>query len=935
MSTKNVTLKEKVNGASGNVLFPATTTPNVYDSAKSQALSQTLVNAPDYEALGFAKFSTATAYNAGDKVYKDNGLYRFIADKTAGEWDVAKVEPWSIEQEIEEVDDAIRSLIPAQASEDNKLADKAYVNDKVSTDTATFRGTFNLVSDLELTTEATQGQIATALGTAISGEDKNDYAFVQIPTSDATPTEIARIDRYKYTGLQWAFEYSLNNSGFTAEQWAAINSGITSSLVTAFGAKYDKPAGGIPASDMNTSTFDDEPTAGSDNLVKSGGVAEEISKKLNILPSPSYEVGHFYYNGINKGDGVDWKCAIIPIDGVTHLLVKTSLYGNSNCCITDASDNVLVSWERADLVNNLIDVDLSQYPSASKLYFSVRQKGGFVFEDAFVYGTKPLASKDDVATIEEEISDINEEIYGIIPIDSELVAGLVTTSSAPNFVSGGSYRTTDFLPVNTGDKIVAKCAVGTSGYAITCYSSNTQSSYVAETGVVGVDGSTLNDYEINIPNGVNYIRVTTDSAITGFDGTIPITKYSNDGILPRIEKLEGEILGQTIILDKAVLINTKGGEQASGGKNYWSSDFIPVTSGQSLKINSLTGGSGALLVSFYTNNTQNSFAGHGLVGDGTLHKIVNIIVPNGVSYMRLCSSTGETGPHSADVFLNKDGERLLALENTVEYKTLLSFKRTSPRLPMVLFQMDMASAAYNPTILDYMNILSANGIKKSTYNVLPQFMGADAYKNFDVWMNEIYSKGNEIALHTDHSYAFNEDSSLTPEQIQAAMVDYLTRMKAKGYDVTGFIPLGANLKPSFKPIVQKFSSWMLSGTNADPADVNPLEPNVMDFICGLSTSLYAIKRVSLESMQDEYTEEKDAEILQVAKDVVDSTITNGGYVIFYAHTYNTTSGTTYTLRPGVLEPLCQYIKQKIDNMEIVTGNTNEMLEWYYTPRVGE
>ena len=250
MSTKNVTLKEKVNGVLGDTIFPATSTPNVYDPAKRQALSQTLVNTPDYETLGFAKFSTVRAYNIGDKVYKDNELYRFVSDKAAGEWDAAKVESWSIEQEIEEVDDAIRSLIPAQASADNKLADKAYVNDKVSTDTATFRGTFNLVTDLELTTEATQGQIATALGTAISGEDKNDYAFVQIPTSDATPTEIARIDRYKYTGLQWAFEYSLNNSGFTAEQWAAINSGITSSLVAAFGNKYDKPIGGIPKTDL-------------------------------------------------------------------------------------------------------------------------------------------------------------------------------------------------------------------------------------------------------------------------------------------------------------------------------------------------------------------------------------------------------------------------------------------------------------------------------------------------------------------------------------------------------------------------------------------------------------------------------------------------------------------------------------------------------------
>jgi hypothetical protein len=54
---------------------------------------------------------------------------------------------------------------------------------------------------------------------------------VQVPTSDATPTQIARVDRYKYNGAAWGFEYSLNNSGFTSAQWAALNSGITSGLV--------------------------------------------------------------------------------------------------------------------------------------------------------------------------------------------------------------------------------------------------------------------------------------------------------------------------------------------------------------------------------------------------------------------------------------------------------------------------------------------------------------------------------------------------------------------------------------------------------------------------------------------------------------------------------------------------------------------------------
>ena len=125
----------------------------------------------------------------------------------------------------------ITALIPSQASSSNQLADKAFVNSSIATATATFRGTYNLVTDLSLTTAATQQQIAAALATKMTVlsivPDTNDYAFVQIPAADATPTVIARVDRYKFTGSAWAYEYSLNNSGFTAAQWAAINSGIT------------------------------------------------------------------------------------------------------------------------------------------------------------------------------------------------------------------------------------------------------------------------------------------------------------------------------------------------------------------------------------------------------------------------------------------------------------------------------------------------------------------------------------------------------------------------------------------------------------------------------------------------------------------------------------------------------------------------------------
>ena len=179
--------------------------------------------------------------------------------------------------------DTIEAKIPAAASTLNQLADKAFVNSSIQTSTAQFKGTYNLVSDLSLTTAATHAQVGTALAGAISGADNNDYAFVQVPAADGTPTVIASVDRYKFDGTDWAFEYTLNNSGFTAAQWDAINSAITSGLVTKLSAlptnaeletllngkqaviadlsdirsgaaagatAYQKPVGGIPDSDL-------------------------------------------------------------------------------------------------------------------------------------------------------------------------------------------------------------------------------------------------------------------------------------------------------------------------------------------------------------------------------------------------------------------------------------------------------------------------------------------------------------------------------------------------------------------------------------------------------------------------------------------------------------------------------------------------------------
>lgn len=119
--------------------------------------------------------------------------------------------------------DTLESYVPSETTASNKLADKAFVNSSISTNTATFRGTS--------AAGLTEAQfLAWANGLT---KTNNDYVFWN--TTDTAGNVLFK--RYKYNGTNWVYEYSLNNSSFTASQWAAINSGVTSSDVAAIAGK--------------------------------------------------------------------------------------------------------------------------------------------------------------------------------------------------------------------------------------------------------------------------------------------------------------------------------------------------------------------------------------------------------------------------------------------------------------------------------------------------------------------------------------------------------------------------------------------------------------------------------------------------------------------------------------------------------------------------
>lgn len=219
-----------------------------YDDAEVRGLIAQKQNViPDLATIRSGAEKGATAYQKPADGIPESDVDSYIQEKLYyGEnayWSVAVVE----------------EKIPSQASSTNQLADKDFVNSSISTATATFKGTYNSVAELE--------QVPA---------DANDYAFV-ISTDSAGNTVY---NRYKYSNGSWLFEYALNNSSFTAAQWAAINSAITSGDVTKLAALPTKSQlDALLAAKQDTLTFDNLPTQNSNNPVKSGGVFTALGSK--------------------------------------------------------------------------------------------------------------------------------------------------------------------------------------------------------------------------------------------------------------------------------------------------------------------------------------------------------------------------------------------------------------------------------------------------------------------------------------------------------------------------------------------------------------------------------------------------------------------------------------------------------------------------------
>ena len=223
----------------------------------------------------------------------------------------------------------INSKIPSTASATNQLTDTNFVNSSIATNTAYFIGTFSSVAELE----------------AYSGTlTNNDYAFVTSVDSAGNTL----YNRYKYnsSSQEWMFEYSLNNSSFTSEQWSAINSGANITNISQI-ATNTSSIGSLQTSKQDViadlETIRAGATAGSTALQPNDNITELVNNAGYLTSITSVMVtdslGYIPYDSTNPSGYQENALETVKVNGTAQT-------------VTDKTINIIVPTSTTQLTND-------------------------------------------------------------------------------------------------------------------------------------------------------------------------------------------------------------------------------------------------------------------------------------------------------------------------------------------------------------------------------------------------------------------------------------------------------------------------------------------------------------------------------------------------------------------------------------------------------
>lgn len=233
--------------------------------------------------------------------------------------------------------DAISSInekIPTQANKTNQLADKSFVNSSINNLAAFYitkdsaGNPFNTYAELSSATTFYSGGITRV-------PTRNDYCIV---LKDETKNNACT--RYSYQGIQWQYQYTVNDTPMTAEQLEAVNSGITADLVNQISTNQGSISGISNSLNSLIETVGDS----TDGLVKevsdnTSSLAENTNAIADLRASTETLAGRVSNN----------ETSIQTIDSNIGA-INTEITGIKNDSSTKAYTETqqVVNWEKAN-----------------------------------------------------------------------------------------------------------------------------------------------------------------------------------------------------------------------------------------------------------------------------------------------------------------------------------------------------------------------------------------------------------------------------------------------------------------------------------------------------------------------------------------------------------------------------------------------------------
>jgi hypothetical protein len=613
---------------------------------------------------------------------------------------------------------------------------------------------------------------------------------------------------------------------------------------------------------------DDEPTAGSKNLVTSGGVAYNIDDV--VLPKfgivENFQVGGILANGTESSSDEHRRTDYISVnagDIINVVLVEASTDWNV-ISYYDSSKSYLSSISINQNARGLITIP----NGVSFVRFSYLYSEELMIH---VYSTP----------VSLEVFEINKEAYRKNGFE----------------INGNVTEKYGLLPVilQGGDTI--KIATNNGG----CRVFLVDKTYSQRTEVT----ATLGNGEWNtvtIPSG------TSCNCIYFYDSTASSSITYSIKMLPNCEIYLNNI--EKLNKDTEELRNARyvggilaNGNEATAATEYEHSDYIEVVDGFDFKVSSTCGSSSWCCVAcYYADKTYVQAKSFTWSYDGVLS------VGEAIKYIRISGLSG----YSLSVEYVEKKKILLNTITNIKYPKLVGNK--------ACFAIQLDGGNTFAQHKKFLQIAREYGLMSIDFAINPRIALPNPNPANSKWFAEKQQEGCEIIYHNliGTKSDFSEESQLTVSQLRTNLMEEIVDFRQLGYTPFGVVANEGKLADRYKGVVDDLFLWKITiSTHILTNQSN--ETTKSSFLTDKE-----IHRMGFD-LPTNHTSTDENNAITYGKQWIDNICNNKSMGVMYAHALDTDMIAGIT--ENVFREMCSYLQTKISNGELIYSNTSECLNY--------